>query len=453
MSNAPTTGSGEESGARQPLGSWWNQLMAVEPGEWRPLLWSFSYFFALLCAYYIIRPMRDEMGIAGGVENLQWMFTGTFLAMLAVVPLFGWLTRRFAPRRFLPYVYYFFIGNLLLFFALFRSDLAPEYVARAFFIWSSVFNLFIVSVFWSFMADTYTSGQAKRLFGVIAAGGTAGALAGPALTVTLVQPLGPTNLLLISAGFLGWAILCIHRLVGWRQSQVAHSAGSGGASADLAQSSAARPLGGSVLAGVRLVWQSPYLIGICAFMLLFTTLATFLYFQQAHIVRDNFADPAQRTALFAAMDLAVNGLSLATQIFLTGRIVRRIGLGWTLAVIPLLMVAGFLGLALMPALGVVVAVQILRRAGDYAIMRPGREMLYVVLGKEEKYKAKNFIDTVIYRGGDAVSAWVYAGLQAFGLSAAGISLTAVPLACAWVWISLRLGNRQEQMAAGSSPGK
>lgn len=429
-----------ESGPATPAASpWWQQLLAVQPGEWRPLLWSFSYFFALLCGYYIIRPMRDEMGIAGGVEHLQWMFTGTFLAMLAVVPFFGWLTRRLAPRRFLPFVYAFFIANLLLFFALFRSDLTHAYVARAFFIWASVFNLFIVSVFWSFMADIYSNGQAKRLFGVIAAGGTAGALTGPALTVALVQPLGPTNLLLLSAAFLGWAILCIHRLVAWRQSHEKP------AETD-AQPSIGRPLGGSILAGVRLVWQSPYLLGICAFMLLFTTLATFLYFQQANIISDNFTDPAARTALFAAMDLAVNGLSLVTQIFLTGRIVRRIGLGWSLGFIPLLMIGGFLLLAAMPVLGVVVVIQVLRRAGDYAVMRPGREMLYVVLGTEEKYKAKNFIDTVIYRGGDAVSAWAFAGLQALGLSAAGIALTAVPLSCVWAWISFRLGNHQEQLA-------
>jgi AAA family ATP:ADP antiporter len=421
--------------------------MAVEPGEWRPLLWSFSYFFALLCGYYIIRPMRDEMAIAGGVEHLQWMFSGTFLAMLAAVPFFGWLTRRFPPRRFLPYVYSFFIVNLLLFYALFASDLTHIYVARAFFIWASVFNLFIVSVFWSFMADIYTNAQARRLFGVIAAGGTVGALAGPALTVSLVQPLGPDNLLLLSAIFLGWAILCIHRLAAWRQS-IAPSHSAGLKRKNEAESSG-QPLGGSILGGVRLVAQSPYLLGICVLMLLFTTLATFLYFQQAHIIKEHFDDPVQRTALFAAMDFAVNGLTLATQIFLTGRIVRRIGLGWTLAVIPILLVAGFLALAAFPALWVVVVVQVLRRAGNYAVMRPGREMLYVVLSKEEKYKAKNFIDTVIYRGGDAVSAWLYAGMKAIGLSAAGISLAAVPLACAWVWISFSLGNRQERIAAAA----
>jgi ATP:ADP antiporter, AAA family len=424
--------------------------MVVERNEWRPLFWSFSYFFALLCAYYIIRPMRDEMGIAGGVEHLQWMFSGTFLAMLAIVPLFGWLVRHYAPRQFLPYVYYFFIGNQLLFFLLFKSDMAHVYVARAFFIWASVFNLFIVSVFWSFMADIFTNSQAKRLFGVIAAGGTAGALTGPVLTAVLVLPWGPTNLLLLSALFLGWAVWCIHRLAAWRRS-TADAPNSTNAAQDSGQeSSADAPVGGSVLAGLRLILQSPYLAGICLLMLLFTTLATFLYFQQAHIVQEHFSDPARRTALFAAMDFAVNALTLVTQVFLTSRIVDRLGLAWTLSVVPLLLAAGFLVLGAFPLLGVLVTVQILRRAGNYAIMRPGREMLYVVLGKEEKYKAKNVIDTVIYRGGDAVSAWVFTGMQSMGLSLAGISLTAVPLACAWAWISFKLGKHQQQIAAGGS---
>jgi ATP:ADP antiporter, AAA family len=408
----------------------------------------FQLFFCLLCGYYIIRPMRDEMGIAGGVEHLQWMFSGTFLVMLSVVPLFGWLTRCFAPRRFLPYVYYFFIGNLLLFFALFRSDLNHVYVARAFFIWASVFNLFIVSVFWSFMADIFSNTQAKRLFGVIAAGGTTGALVGPALTAMLVLPLGPTNLLLLSAAFMGWAVLCIHRLVAWQRSSLSKSSKED----DNAEKTKTgdpddTPVGGGVLAGVRLVFQSPYLIGICLLMLAVYHSGHFLYFQQAYIIREHFDDPSQRTALFAAMDFSVNGLTLVTQVFLTSRIVRRFGLGWTLAMVPLLLVAGFMALGLLSSLWVIVAVQVLRRAGNYAIMRPGREMLYVVLTMKEKYKAKNFIDTVIYRGGDAVSAWVYAGMLAIGLSAATISIAAVPIACIWAWISYRLGKRQEQIAA------
>ncbi|RJQ76460.1 MAG: MFS transporter [Desulfobacteraceae bacterium] len=452
MSNAPTPGPAAASGGGRRVFLRWKQLVAVEQGEWRPLLWSFSYFFVLLCGYYIIRPMRDEMGIAGGVEHLQWMFSGTFLAMLAVVPLFGWVARRFSPHRFLPWVYYFFIGNLLVFFVLFRADITPVYVARAFFIWTSVFNLFIVSVFWSFMADIFSNDQAKRLFGVIAAGGTAGALTGPALTAILVLPLGPTNLLLFSTAFLGWAVFCIHRLAAWRRSATARR-GTAGTAPKAAQGRPVdRPIGGSVLAGVRLVFQSPYLAGICLLMLLFTTLATFLYFQQAYIIREHIGDPARRTALFAAMDFSVNGLALVTQLLLTSRMIDRLGLGWTLAVVPLMLVGGFLALSFLSALWVLVALQILRRAGDYAVMRPGREMLYVVLSKEEKYKAKNFIDTVIYRGGDAVSAWVYAGMQAMGLSGAGISLAAVPLAGAWAVVAYRLGKRQERIASGAPTG-
>lgn len=422
---------------------WLKRLVNVEPGELRAVLWSFTYFFALLSSNYIVRPMRDEMGIAGGVENLQWLFTGTFAAMLVAVPFFGWVASRYPRQRFLPYVYGFFIANLLLFFVLFASDVTHAYVARTFFVWASVFNLFVVSVFWSFMADIFDNAQAKRLFGFIAAGGTAGALAGPALTATLAIPLGPNNLLLVCAAFLGWAVLCVNRLFTWKMSQTMRLSGTG-PSAPAASTEAA--MGGGIFAGIRLVLASSYLIGICLLILLLTTLATFLYFQQAQIIRDSFSDSAERTTVFAAMDFAVNALTIILQVFLTGRIVSRLGVGWTLAVIPLGLGAGFLILGFSPVLAVLVVVQVLRRAGNYAVMRPAREMLFVVLGKEEKYKAKNFIDTVVYRGGDAVSAWAYTGLQALGLTLAGIAFVAAPLAGIWAWISLRLGQKQEALA-------
>lgn len=204
---------------------WLKRLVNVEPNEVRALFWAFTYFFSLLCSYYIVRPIRDEMGIAGGVENLQWLFTGTFLVMVAVVPVFGWITSRFPRRQFLPYVYYFFITNLLLFFILLTSGVTHAYAARIFYIWVSVFNLFVVSVFWSFMADIFTNDQAKRLFAFIAAGGTTGALAGPLLTTTLVGILGPTNLLLFSAALLGCAVLCIQRLSSWQSNQVQSAPG------------------------------------------------------------------------------------------------------------------------------------------------------------------------------------------------------------------------------------
>jgi len=428
------------------------RLVAVEPGEMRVLCWSFTYFFALLCSYYIIRPMRDEMGIEGGIDKLQWMFTGTFLVMLAAVPLFGWVAKRFPVRQFLPYVYYFFIANLILFFVLFKTDLTHAYVARAFFIWASVFNLFIVSVFWSFMTDIFNNDQARRLFGVIAAGGTAGALTGPVLTAALVNPLGPSNMLLISVGFLAVAVWCIHRIVAWKRSINIDSSQDVALRPEKAVSDKEPVIGGGIFAGIRLVFSSSYLVGICFLILLYTTLATFLYFQQAQIVRDSFSDSASRTAIFAAMDFSVNFLTIVAQLLLTSRIVRKWGLSWALALIPILLGFGFLLLGMMPMLSILIAVQVLRRAGNYAVMKPAREMLYVVLGKEEKYKAKNFIDTVVYRGGDAVSAWAYAGLQAAGISLGGIALVAVPLAGIWAWISFKLGKRQTAMATKTVHG-
>lgn len=211
-----------------------------------------------------------------------------------------------------------------------------------------------------------------------------------------------------------------------------------------------KAMGGSIFAGVGLVLRSSYLAGICLLIVLFSSLATFLYFQQAQIVRDSFEEPATRTAVFAAMDFSVNAITLFVQVFLTGRIIRKIGIGWTLALIPLLLMIGFLALGVAPVLTVIVVVQVLRRSGNYAVMRPAREMLYVVLSREEKYKAKNFIDTVVYRGGDAFSAWIYAGLQGAGLAASRIALAAVPLAGSWAWVSYKLGKRQERMARASA---
>jgi AAA family ATP:ADP antiporter len=421
------------------------RLVDVESGEQKAMLWAFCYFFVLLCSYYILRPMRDEMGVAGGVENLQWLFTGTFIAMLAMVPLFGWLTSRYPRATFLPMVYGFFIINLLMFYLLFSSDVADVWVARCFFIWVSVFNLFVVSVFWSFMTDIFSNRQARKLFGFIAAGGTAGALVGPALTATLVKPLGPENLMLASAVLLGCAMFCIRQLILWRMAYDDTDAP--------ISASTGNPLGGSVLAGIRLVFQSPYLLGIALLMLLFTTLATFLYFQQAQIIRDTFSDPSERTAVFASIDLAVNLLTVLIQLFFTGRLVRWLGLPWTLALVPLLLALGFIALAVAPVLAVLAVVQIIRRAGNYAIMRPSREMLYVVLGQEEKYKAKNFIDTTVYRGGDAISAWIYTGLRSLGLGLSGIAWIAVPLAGLWAFLAYRLGREQTRKAQRQSLNK
>jgi AAA family ATP:ADP antiporter len=294
------------------------------------------------------------------------------------------------------------------------------------------------------MVDVYSNEQSRRLFGFIAAGGTAGAITGPVLTSALAIPLGKVNLLILSAVFLLIAVFCMKRIIYWSDFPRVDQSAKAGAEPALDKE---RPLGGSIIAGIKLVVASPYLLGICLLMLLFTTLSTFLYFQQAEIIKDNFADSDARTSVFATIDLATNILTLIFQLLVMGRLVPLIGLAWTLAVIPLLLAMGFLILSISPAVMVLIVVQVIRRAGNFAIMRPAREMLYVVLDRESKYKAKNFIDTAIYRGGDAVSSWVYAGMKSMELSATNIALIAAPLALIWAWVAYRMGKWQQKISS------
>ncbi|MGH6628838.1 MAG: NTP/NDP exchange transporter, partial [Burkholderiales bacterium] len=369
--------------------------MRVEASEVTAMLWSFGYFFSLLCAYYILRPVRDEMGIQGGVENLQWLFTGTFVAMLVSVPVFGWVSSRLPRRQMLPIVYLFFVVNLLVFFLLMQGGVALQFTAQAFFVWISVFNLFVVSVFWSFMADFFSNEQARRLFGFIAAGGSTGAIVGPSLTVTLAPMVGPALLLPVSASFLLGAMFCIQRLSARTPS---HQSGK----APVAPVGADKPLGGGIFGGITLLLRSDYLLGITLYVVLYTMISTFLYFQQAYIVSASISDSGSRTALFASIDLAVNALTLFGQVFVVGRLIARFGLTVALVVLPVIAAVGFVVLGIYPVLAVIVALQIIRRAGEYAITCPAREVLFTVVTREEKYKAKNVIDTLIFRGGDAV---------------------------------------------------
>jgi len=425
------------------------RLFKLKDGELPALGYSFLYFFTLLSSYYIIRPLRDEMGVAGGVENLQWLFSGTFIVMLAAIPLYGWVSSRYPRQRFLPYVYFFFIVCLIGFYLLFQLGVEKVYIARIFFIWVSVFNLFVVSVFWSFMNDIYDNEQAKRLFAIIAAGGTLGAIVGPAVTTTLALIIPTQQLILLSALLLFGAVVCIKRLIVWQRDELRQPT----FPTDKIQETENHhndALGGRVIDGIVQVVSSPYLLGIGAMILLFTTLATFLYIQQAELVKGAFADSGERTALFAFIDLLVNTLTLTLQLFITARLIRGIGLQWTICVVPLLIALGFTALALQPTLAILIVVQVIRRAGNYAIMRPARETLYVVLRREEKYKAKNVIDTVIYRGGDALSSWVYSGLRASGMGMQLVAATAIPLALLLAVLGYFLGKKQIQLAAPSA---
>jgi AAA family ATP:ADP antiporter len=343
----------------------------------------------------------------------------------------SYFTSRYPRDQLLPIVYLFFILNLLLFFVLFKSEIATVYVARAFFIWMSVFNLFVVSVFWSFMADLFRNEQARRLFGFIAAGGSTGAFAGPALTASLAVPLGAVNLLLLSAAFLTATLLAIQQLTRW---------------AELADIPATpKAIGGGVWDGVTIALRSPYLLGICAYIALYTTLSTFLYFEQAHIIKAAIADSEERTRLFAIMDAVVNILALAAQICVTGRIISRFGVAVTLALAPAVAALGFVALGAIPALITLLVFQIVHRAINHAIAKPAREVLFIVVSREQKYKSKNFIDTVVYRGGDAASGWVFAGLTAMGLGLSAISIVAVPIALVWLAAGIALGRSQEKL--------
>ncbi|HEX2200291.1 MAG TPA: MFS transporter [Burkholderiales bacterium] len=402
----------------------------MRPHERRALGWSLLYVFAVLSAYYVLRPIRDEMGVHGGVENLPWLFTGTLLGMLAINPLFAALVRRMPRERFIAWSYRFFAGNLALFLIVFHlADPAQDvWLGRAFFIWLSVFNLFVVSVFWALMVDVFDAEQGKRLFGFLAAGATVGAIAGSTLTASLVHQVAPTNLFIASILLLEVAVFAARKL-SFRN-----------------QTGAQNPIGGGVLAGISHTLRSPYLLGVCLFIVLFTVTSTFLYFQQATIARDYFADRGSRTAFFAQVDLLVNVLTLAVQLFFTAHILRKLGVALTLGILPLFTLLGFAALAAAPVIAVVVAFQVLRRAANFALARPTRELLFTVLSREDKYKAKSFIDTVVYRAGDQVGSWSYLLLSSFGLGIAGVAVAAVPLSAAWLAISLWLGRRQAKMA-------
>lgn len=427
------------------LHRWLVKAVAVRPREVRALCWSFAYFFCLLAGYYVLRPLRDEMGVAGGVRNLQWLFTATFFVMLAAVPVFGAVVARLPRRRFVPLVYQFFVVNILIFWVLLTFDVAKIHVARVFFVWISVFNLFAVSVFWSFMADLFASEQGKRLFGFIAAGGSAGALVGPAVTVGLAVPLGPVNLLIVAALLLELAVLCAHRLES-TSLQLREETAEGQARAAPGAQPESAGLGGGWLAGIAMVLRSPYLAGIALWVALLSLAGTFLYFQQAHIVAAASDDPAVRTRIFATIDLAIGILTLIVQCLATGRLIARFGVGTAAAVLPLVFALGFITLALAPALVVVVAFQAIQRAANFALSNPAREVLFTVLEREEKYKAKNVIDIVVFRGADAVSGWLFAALRGAGLELNLISLATVPVAAGWFALALALGRAHERRA-------
>jgi ATP:ADP antiporter, AAA family len=418
-----------------PLIQFLTRSVNVRENEVRALFWSFAYFFCLLTAYYILRPLRDEMSIIGGTRNLHWLLTGNFALMLLAVPLFGWVVAKFPRRTFIPLVYRFFILNILIFFALMTFKENDPWIARAFFLWVGVFNLYIVSVFWGFMADIFKSEQGKRLFGFISAGGSAGALLGPIIARTLAEPLGPVNLLLLSAVFLELTQVCFRALIN-----------------DPALSNAdqkPKPIGGSIFAGFTAVARSPYLLGICVYMFLYTSTSTFLWLQQINIIDAHVKEQVARIEIFASLDMIVGALTILAQLFVTGRFMPKLGVGIFIAAVPVFTLAGFLALMVAPHGIFLILFNTLRRAANFALSKPAREVLYTVVTPEQKFKPKVFNDTVAYRGGDAVTGWVHAGLdQGLGFELPALAGVAAAYSAIWVGTSIYLGRKQEQMTEG-----
>jgi len=373
----------------------------------------------------MLRPIREAMGIQAGVDNLQWLFTATFVLMLVAVPLFGWLNSVVPRVQFIDWVYGLFAFNLVSFALAFALHHDSVWLARIFYVWISVYNLFVVSVAWSLMADVFDSAQARRLFAFIAAGASVGGLIGPMASALLVNVLGQAGLALVSALLLVMTLAFKRYLMVWRA-----SGGAGRPGAALSESPL-RPVAGNLFSGMTRVLRSPYLLMVCLFVVLLATTSTFLYFEQARLVSQRFPTREEQVRVFGLIDFVVQAGALSSQLFITGRLAQRFGLSSLLVIVPGLVCAGFIGLALAPGFAMLAGLMIVRRIGEYAFIRPGREMLFAPLDAETKYKVKNFIDTVVYRAGDAISGWAKSLLDL--LSQGAILAAVIGAICAGLW--------------------
>ncbi len=426
---AGAAGPGEAGAAR-----WLAAAINARPEELAGVLLATVCVFFMFSSYSVLRPIRETMGITSGVSTLPALFWGTFVVMLAVQPVYGWLTSRFRRSAFLPWVYLFFVLNILGFYVWFNVQADHTWIARVYFVWLSVFNLFVVAVFWSLMADVFNREQAGRLFGFIAAGISLGGLAGPFLVQLLAERLGTINLLPISAALLAFSLLLMVGVLRWQRRITAAEGGATAADPD------AR-LGGHSLAAFVQLLRSPYLALIALFVFLLTWISTFLYLEQQALVAQVFQDRDAQTAFFSRIDFWVQAGSLVIQLFLFGRLYRWFGFRTLIVSIPLLMMFGFGMLALFPSFAVLVGVLMVRRIGEYSITRPSRDTLYTVVTREEKYKAKSLIDTFVYRGGDATAASVHALVKStFGFGLSGVAVVGALIAAAWAAVAWRLGT-------------
>ena len=419
------------------------RLVVLQPGEAPALLASFATLLCTFSSYTILRPVRDALGITSGLEKIPYLFWGVFAVMLLLQPVYGWITSRYPRTVFLPWVYGFFAFNLLGFYVWFRLQADHTWIARTYFVWVSVFNLFVVAAFWSLMADVFTREQAGRVFGFIWAGASTGGLIGPLVAHELAVPLGAINLLPISAGLLLLSLVFMAEVVRWQRVHRATAATASASAAEPARTESA--LGGGTFAAFTQVVRSPYLLGIAAFVLLMTWVSTFLYLEQQAFVAKVFSSADQRTRFFAGIDFWVQAASLLMQLLIFGRLFKWVGLRAMLAAVPLIMTAGYAIFALAPRFMVLVVVYAVRRVGDYALTRPCRDALFTVVSREEKYKAKSLIDTFVYRGGDATSGSLYQALtSSLGAGPSAVGWVGAAISALWTLLALGLGRAQEE---------
>jgi len=422
----------------------------VRRAELVPIVLAALYFFCILTALMVLRPAREALGIQRGIEAVRWLFMATLVATLAANPLFGLLVSRFRRMVFIAATHALFVVNLLVFYGLlvFAPQSVGETSGLVFYVWMSVFNLFITMVFWALMADRFSLEQSKRLFGVIAAGGTLGAMFGSALASQLAERLGTPALLLIAVGFLTLATLAAWALVRLQPERADRQA-----AAALSADPDAPPavdehavIGGSAWAGFRAALRSPYLLGISVYVLILAVLVTFLYFTRLQMVAALGEDLDMRTGMFARIDFFTQSATLALQLIVAGHVMKRLGVPVALALVPLIVALGYIGLAIVGSLAALIVFDAIFRATQRAIMRPARETLFTVVRREDKYKSKAFIDTFVYRTGDAVGAQTEGLLGALGLGLTALAGVAVPLAVVWAALGLWLGRAQQRIA-------
>ena len=427
------------------------RFMNIRREEVAPTLVAGLFFFCVLTALMVVRPAREALGMQRGIEAIRWLFIGTVVVTLLVNPLFGLLVSRFRRLVFINATYLFFAFGLLAFYAL--LVLAPasigERTGQVFYVWFSVFNLFATMLFWALMADRFSLEQSKRLFGAIAVGGTLGAIFGPWLASLLARPLGTPSLLLVAAGFLLLALGAVWQLTRLRMNRPETIQGGRD---DLRPLAGHVVIGGSAWEGFQAVFRSPYLLAICAYVLILAVMATLVYFTRLQMVAALGTNLDMRTATFARIDMITQAATLVLQAVVTGQLMKRVGVSVTLALLPITAALGFIGLAIIGSLAALIAFEATFRAVQRGIMRPARETLFTVIPRADRYKAKAFIDTFVYRSGDVIGAQTEGLLGRLGMGLAALASFAVPLAMVWMALGLWLGYAQRERAAREPHG-